>query len=132
MAIQQSDRTPAPDQEYDRKTFEHRYTTVMVVAQHGPHDLENGKPVFGMVNLKTTWAEYEASFHHQVARAVLIEFGCAPTLIVCCDQEDMPIVLKHGIARVGFGSDSAAFGTLHIFNAEPRHYDQARLMSSPQ
>src|SRR5437016_587321 len=64
------------------ETFEHRYSTILVIAQHGPNE---GKPFFGFVNLKTTWAEWEAKLHHQVAQLAAIDQGCATEPIVCCD-----------------------------------------------
>lgn len=99
--------------------FEHRYPIVLIIAQHGPND---GKPFFGFVNLKTTWAEWEAKLHHQVARFVAIDQGCAPASIVCCDLEDLPDFIKYGLVNNLTAEKVEPFS----FDVEPRHYDQAR------
>lgn len=98
---------------------EPRYTLVMVVAQHGPNA---GKPFFGFVNVTPTWAEYDAKFHHTVARVVVREQGCAPDSMVVCDLEDLPEFLGRAIATSGPNQRV----TLPAFHAEPRHYAQAR------
>lgn len=94
--------------------------TVLVAAQQGPGD---GKPFFAMVNVKVLWEEYEAKFHHQVARMVLIEQGCSPSPMACCDLDDLPDAIKQGMARV------APSLMLPVFAAEPHHYDLARQQS---
>ncbi len=66
----------------------HQYTTVFAIAQHGPHE---GKPFFGFVPaIKTTQAEYEAKLHYEIARAVVVEQGCAPDPMVFCVLDDVP------------------------------------------
>jgi hypothetical protein len=103
------------------ETFEHRYSTVFFMAQHGPN---NGSPFFGFVNLKTTWAEWEAKLHYQVARLVALNQGAAEP-IVCCDTEDMPAFFKQGIAALDSSEKLKGF----VFDVEPRHYDQARQLA---
>lgn len=104
------------------ETFEHRYSTVFFMAQHGPN---NGSPFFGFVNVKTTWAEWESKLHYRVAQLVAIEQGAAPEPIVCCDTEDMPALFKQGIAALGSSEPLKGY----VFDVEPRHYEQARQLA---
>lgn len=99
--------------------FARRISTVLVIAQHGPHSV---KPFFAIVSVTSTREEFESGFHHQVARAVLVEHGCKPALIVCCDIEDAPAILMQGLVQ----QPPVSSGALVVFTAEPRHFDQAR------
>jgi hypothetical protein len=107
------------------ETFEHRYSTVLVMARQGTKD---GKPFFGFVNLKTTWAEWEAKLHYQVAQLAAIDQGCAPEPIVCCDLEDLPEFMQRGLGSIQPNEQSQ----LLAFEVLPRHYERARQLATTE